>query len=120
MGMKNIFLFVMIAFLSSCIFLHYDDRLDLGNHYYFIPDGKNSSIIKSNTKTYEHKGAEIIPPNVVKYQYDKVYIIAKSIELSNLTEHYWIVNKERKDIDGPLDSTRFYQMLKERKIDLKF
>jgi len=102
--------------------MHYNDNKDLGNEFYFVRDGKFSSIIKSEKEEYKGiEGAEVIPPLVTHYNFNDNYIIAKTKNENKIG--YWIVEKINYKIEkplNPLDSIKFYKMLSEKDIELTF
>lgn len=122
---KLLLLYFFVSFSGSCVFIRMDDSIDLGSKYRYIQDYPQSIIYHENPK-YKGIGTEIIPPVVLSYKFNDRYIIAKSQEIDKMTGneeglpvHYWIVDKTT---DGapvePMDSTSFYQRLKELEINL--
>ncbi len=122
--MKNLFIVVFIlSLIFSCnIAEDMDDSVDLGNKYIFIQDYPQA-IIFNTSKECKSCGRNIVPPNVLSYEFNERYIIAKSRDFMGEDKQlkYWIIDKKK---DGaqvePLDSISFYKQLKELKIDLKF
>jgi hypothetical protein len=119
--MKSILIFgFTLSLMQSCVFTKIDDSINLGNKYRYIQDYPQTIIFHRSIK-YEGTGKEIVPPNVKTYSFDSLYIIAKSISLEDKKLKYWIVDKRAKGaVVRPLDSTNFYQQLKELEINLKF
>lgn len=111
-------LLVLFMMLTSCIFMHYDDSVNLGEGYYYVPDGDYSSIVKSVRKEYDGIGEEIIPPKVIQYKYNENFIIAKSHDINAV--RYWIIDKRVNSRVLPLDSISFYEMNKKQGTGLTF
>lgn len=104
--------------LTSCIFMHFDNSVDLGAGYYYVPDGDFSSIVKSKKETYDGIGEEIVPPIVTNYNYNTYFIIVKSVDSEMIS--YWIIDKNRTGKITPLDSLSFYRLNKQKKTGLTF
>jgi hypothetical protein len=101
---------ILYTILTSCIFKHYDNSIELGNGYYYIQDGNYSSIVKAVRKNYEGIGAEIVPPKVINYKFNESYIIAMSIDISNPKKvNYWLINKNDSIEIISLDSLTFFK-----------
>ena len=113
---------IMIFFLfNSCIYMHTDDSIDLGDNYRFIQDYPKT-IIYHRTPKYNGTGLQIIPPNVEEYNFDKSYIIARTKDENEVIK-YWILDKSSYKIDIPLqpmDSVEFYKSLSAKNINLSF
>lgn len=121
--MKKYICFGVIIFLlfTSCIYRHTDDSKDLGNNYYFLPDGKMSTIYYNLANRGEpKKGREIVTPKVVNYSFNENYIIAKTIGIYDKKKDYWLIAKNKSTKASPLDSIKFYEELKSKGINLKF
>ena len=100
----------------SCIYNHTATTENLGSGYFYIGDGQESQILSGDEK--KNSGITIIPQEVIEYNFDNRYIIAKSIENRNL-QQYWIVDKQSHESVSPLDSLSFAKEIKRLKIDLK-
>ncbi len=141
--------FVLISLLtfSSCNYckLFGDNRL--GDKFTLLEGDKTEDriIVYCTGKSWGccYTGIPVIPSrtdSVSRYVIDAVsnekWIIANTIKKDNLVS-YWIIDKDfdvefmyddggklynkiQSHLTGPMDSTRFYQSLKERKIDLRF
>lgn len=121
--MKKYICFRVIIFLlfTSCIYRHTDDSKDLGNNYYFLPDGKMSTIYYNLANRGEpKKGREIITPKVVNYNFNDDYIIAKTIGIYDKKKDYWLIDKNKNKKASPLDSIQFYRVLSAKNITLTF
>jgi hypothetical protein len=99
--MKIVFYPILLLFLSACVYDHTAITEDLGGDYFYMGDGHESQIIfNKNRKKNRRRGLIVTEPEVVGYNYDEKYIIAKS--LRDKRELFWIINK-----DLPIDSVRF-------------
>jgi hypothetical protein len=124
---KGMFLVVLCCAIS-CTSLDFFGYKDLGNHYFLWKgDHYLYSIIYSQNDQARVGGTLIIGPNknVVKYNSNNEYIIAKTIayksELDSVSE-FWIIDKkpilnfDKNDkanvLTGPLDSATFARKLK--------
>jgi hypothetical protein len=133
----NLCMILFCFILGSCTYILLGEK-SLGQGYYFTNDGAFSEVIISATKHYKGAGLVIIPPTVINVNSDKKTIIAQSVGNISTEKYYWIINKEnpidldacidpvscdstlRSNVEGPLDSMTFYQLLENRSIDLKF
>lgn len=112
--------------VHSCVFIRMDDSIDLGSKYRYIQDYPQA-IIYHKTPEYEGGGINIVPPLVLSYKFNDRYIIVKSQEIDEMTGskegkpiRYWVVDKTTDGAPGqPMDSTSFYQRLKELEINLR-
>ncbi|HRP56702.1 hypothetical protein [Agriterribacter sp.] len=122
---KLLLLYFFVSFSGSCAFIRMDDSIDLGNKYRYVQDYPQA-ILYHKSPEYKGGGINIVPPVVLSYKFNDRYIIAKSQEVDKMTGngeglpiHYWIVDKTT---DGtpvePMDSSSFYQQLKELEISL--
>jgi hypothetical protein len=119
--MKNRSIVILICVIfQSCIFIHVDDSIDLGNGFRYIQDTPET-IIWHNSQDYEGVGNTVIPPQVIDYSYNENYIIAKSVASNGKNLRYWIIdkNKEPQNIEA-LDSTTFFHQLYLLDIPLDF
>ncbi len=119
--MKNILIFGFALFIvQSCVFIRTDDSIDLGSKFRYIQDYPQA-IIFHRAPEYKGSGVNIVPPNVIDYKFDNIYIIAKSKDLEDKKMKYWIIDKRMLDKKGiALDSLTFFSQLEEKKINLKF
>jgi hypothetical protein len=63
------------------------------------------------------------PPEVIEYNFNNDFIIAKTLEMidNNKNYKYWIVDKQRnKDSIEPLDSINFFKALDNLNLNIKF
>ncbi|MEN0052357.1 MAG: hypothetical protein AAGC65_01745 [Mucilaginibacter sp.] len=132
--MKTKFLILsFILFTVSCSSLDIFGYKNLGNHY-FIWEGDHYkySIIWTPDDSHAKVGGALVIGDVVKYDYNKTYIIAKTTEykISNDSiNKFWLINKSRfvdtsnKNWDGiltgPLDSLGLIEKMRQNKIELK-
>jgi len=99
--MKIVFYPILLLFLSACVYDHTAITEDLGEGYFYMGDGHESQILfNKNREKNGSSGLIVTEPEVVEYNYDRKYIIVKS--LRNKNELFWIINK-----DLPIDSVRF-------------
>ena len=123
---KSIYIYTLIFTFSllneSCIFMHYDDSESLGGDFYYLPDGKFSSILYDFNLENKSSRSEVIPPLVTNYNFNKKHIIAKTKDENQLIK-YWILDKSSYRIENPLrgmDSISFYRELSNKNIALDF
>ena len=122
--LKSLFILPILA--SSCILIHTDDSIDLGNNYRYIQDTPQV-IVYHKTHEYKGVGVNIVPPLVKSYAFNDRYIIAKSKEVDEMTGVekrtpflYWLIDKTRNGIEvEPMDSLAFYNKIIEQRIYLK-
>lgn len=117
---KYLFLTLLISF-TSCIYNHTDNIEILGNRFYYLGDGNESQILYDPTENVDYKfGITVIPPEVIKYNFNDQYIIAKTLDSLDSKRNYWLVDKT-KDFSSlmPLDSINFYRKLDSLAITLK-
>jgi hypothetical protein len=109
-----------LSLCSSCVYNHTDNIQELGNYYYYLGDGNESKILLNLKPDNEHRtGRIIVPQNVVQYNFDKNYIIAKNIDRNSSGELYWIIEKSKSDNSiHSLDSLGFLQLKKDLNISL--
>ena len=100
------------------IFIRMDDSVNLGSKYRYIQDYPQT-IIYHETEEYKGVGTEIVLPVVLKYAYNKDFIIAETDDLETKDTLYWIVDKKT-GWHEKYDSLSFVKELKLRKIDLIF
>jgi len=111
---------------------------DLGAGYFYIPDGRNSIIIKSIRNNSPSTGHLIIPATVIKFSFNEQFVIAKTKDRIKNEDYYWIISKKdvvdiqkyrfkpqldsalMSNILGPIDSATFQKELQQRAIDLRF
>jgi hypothetical protein len=137
MKRKLLWLIYAIFFHSCNLPILFGDK-ELGAGYYYSEDGKLSTIIYSTKKPYKSSGLEVIPPQVVDFEYNNLYVIVKSIDNQTKNEYYWIIDKKvRINLDdcndknscdsllkinviGPLDSIWFRKEIDKSEITLRF
>lgn len=120
--MRNFTLLLILIFtFNSCVYRHTEDIIDLGSKYYFLPDGRMSTIGYNTAEEGENRsGIEMVEPKVVKYSFNNKYIIAKSVGALDKEVKYWIIDKglTKKNMPISLDSISFYEELLNKKIEL--
>jgi hypothetical protein len=121
--MKKSFIYFMLLsfiFCISCAINNEKNTYDLGNNFYYLADANESQILLNLKPNQRSKvGKTIIPEEVIEYNFNESFIIAKSIDHKNKTELYWIVNKDLKDSVKALNQKAFSEKLKVLRIDLK-
>ena len=136
--MKYIYVLLIFLFISSCSLSILLGDKNLGKGYFLFENGNFTCIVKSFKKTYKGGGLEIIPYQVTKYEFNKYYIIAISVEPKTNVRSFWIINKKipinlnicresanfdkalKSNVIGPIDSITFYKILYKENIKLKF
>ncbi len=111
-------LFLSLILLTSCVYDHTDSIIELGNNYYFVADGNESEILLNISKSSGHKVGRIITgKEVVEYNFDEKYIIAKSI--NDGVEKFWFIEKQI-DLDSirSLSLNDFYSKIEEMNIEM--
>ena len=120
---KLIFTLVISLLLSSCLLRHTDDYNNLGDNYYFLPDGRMSHIGFNNAKKGKNRsGTVLIEGKVVSYAFNKKFIIAKSVDAYTKDVNFWIINKKKSiknNIVRYKDSISLYNEISKRNIKLK-
>ncbi len=120
---KLIFTLVISLLLSSCILKHTDDYDNLGDNYYFLPDGRMSHIGFNTAKKGEDRsGTVLIEGKVVNYAFNNNFIIAKSIDAYTKEVNFWIINKKKSlknNIEKYEDSILLYNEILKRNINLE-
>ena len=102
--------------------MHYDDSESLGGDFYYLPDGKFSSILYNFNPENKSSRSEVIPPSVTNYNFNEKHIIAKTKDEKQSVK-YWLVVKSNYRIENPLvplDSIQFYKILSKKNINLIF
>lgn len=116
-----IILFSLFSFIS--LFINYDN-IELGNGFVY------------NEERKDILGKIDIPPQIISYERDEKYVIVKQLpskyhnviynkihyEYTNGRNsiYYWLIEKNKQNVMGPMDSLDFIRILKEKKIELKF
>ena len=104
----------------SCAFNSDNTTYNLGNNYYFLADANESQILLNLKPSQRSKvGRTIVPAEVIEYNFNELYIIAKSVDNRNKAEFYWIVNKHAKENVQPSNFKDFTRNLRALKIDLE-
>jgi len=116
-----------LVILQSCVV---DQTKNLGSGYTFRDEGGSMKEIYHD---FPNIGGQV-PATIVSFDYDKDFIIAKQqpklpqnplyerqFEYNNGENsfYYWLVNKKKHIVIGPLDSTSFFKIKKELKVSEK-
>src|SRR5690554_2617670 len=122
--MKNnlLLMILVISLFTSCVFRHTDDLSDFGGNYYFLPDGRMSTIGYNTANEGENRsGITLVEPKVVEYAFNDKVIIAKSIDVYDKKVKFWIIDKDKALHNNveEFDSISFYNELSKRNIKLK-
>lgn len=76
--MKSFWGILFLVFsMKSCILIHVDDSVDLGNSYRYIQSNPRT-IINNRGSQNKDMGQIVVGPHVVEYKFDDTYIIAKT------------------------------------------
>src|SRR5688572_10822430 len=110
---------LVVTSLSSCIYNDTAITEDLGSPYFYLGAGNESQILLGNEK--KNTGITIVPQEVVDYNFDSRYIIAKSvIKIENVAKQsFWIVDKKDKNSPVAFDSISFTKKVEELNLKLK-
>ena len=123
MKSKLYFFLVMVIVNFSCVNNSTDNIQELGSNYYYLGDANESQIlINLKPKSKDKFGKTVISPEVVEYNFNDNYIIAKSIEvIDNKTiDKFWLIDKRKKnDSISPMDSIKFSHQLDSLKLNIK-
>lgn len=132
--MANRILIILASVITSIVLYSCANRvnlydhtaalIELGNDFYYLGDGSESQILLNLKPGAKSKvGKTIIPPEVIRYNYDESFIIAQTLERVNSKElyKYWIVEKTKKnqELVNPLDSITFYKNIDSLLIKIK-
>ncbi|MBG9378419.1 hypothetical protein I5907_19435 [Panacibacter sp. DH6] len=95
---KNLLLLFVLICISSCLWNDTAITEDLGDKYFYLGAGNESQILSGDEK--KNIGITIIPQEVIEYNFDNRFIIAKSVAKrnSNNVQEFWIVDKKSKDL----------------------
>lgn len=121
---SKLYFFLIIGIVNfSCIHNSTNNIEELGSNYYYLGDANESQILINLKPQSKSKfGKTIISPEVVEYNFNDNYIIAKSLEvIDNKTiDKFWIINKRKKnDSIIPMDSTKFSHQLDSLQLNIK-
>lgn len=128
MKTKFYFLYFSSIIFFSCIsnqpIYNHTDNIDiLGEGYYYLGDSNESQILLDDNKNQTYKsGITIIPPEVIEYNFNNNFIIAKTLEVADNKKNYnyWIVDKRRKnDSFKPFDSVSFFKEINNLHLNIK-
>ena len=114
----NRFLLTLIPCLFSCAYSSSDYTDDLGEGYVFVSESNAHQIISGPNDT---TWAGIVPCTVEAYEYDRTYIVVRQRrnlecseeDFSKLQVAYWIIDKKKETVYGPLDSLSFFTKKKD-------
>jgi hypothetical protein len=128
---------------ASCYPFDAEDAL--GNGYYFVDDGKTSTVLLASHIPPHGSGIPVLPYPVVAYGFNDDYIAAISTEQRTKRRNFWLIDKRRKspflnnldsprtqsldsaswdtalhsNVMGPLDSVTYTACITEHHISLK-
>ena len=111
---KNLPLVLVVICLSSCLWNDTAITEDLGDKYFYLGAGNESQILLGNEK--KNSGVTVVPQEVIEYNYDTRYIIARS---TDSLDKYWIIDKQSNQSLKPLDSLEFAKEMENLNIALK-
>lgn len=131
--MNKLFLSFILLLLTGCNCHSLVRVVELGNHFALVEVDETSIDYKyEGSKDCYQYAAPVIPVEVLAYNYNEHWIIAKSGSKYRPQEAtYWIVDKDfkfsrlgyyeelKKQTIGPLDSLQFYKKMEELNINLK-
>ncbi|RYF22817.1 MAG: DUF3997 domain-containing protein [Flavobacteriales bacterium] len=110
---------LVLMFLISCSASDYMD--DLGDGYALVSESNANQYITGP----DDMGKGLIPCTVEQINTDSLFIIASqrenpdcSDEMLSGKQGYWIIDKKKKKIYGPLDSAGFEKKKLELKVSL--
>jgi hypothetical protein len=130
----KLLILISIVYITSCTSLDALGYKNLGNHYFiWEEDHYKYSIIWNPNDSQAHVGGALVISDVVKYDYNKTYIIAQTTEYKTSKDSinkFWLINKSKtidfnkknwKDIllIGPLDSIGLIKHMQQNKIELQ-
>lgn len=116
-----------IASFISLIACNFSDYyISIGDGFAYIEEGGKMTYISD---IYDNT----IPPTVISYDYDSLFIVAKQrpemelnfmyykfvYEKGDSVDYYWLIVKEENKAYGPLDSLSFWQLRKEYNVSDK-
>ncbi len=104
---NNPFFVLIVICLSSCLWNDTAITEDLGDNYFYLGAANESQILLGDEK--KNIGITIVPQEVIAFNFDNRFIIAKSVaKINNINVHkFWVVDKKRKDSIVSLDSISF-------------
>lgn len=138
--MKYIIVILLILFVILSIVISMDNHIDLGDNFRFIEYDDEMRVVLYCTGHCNTSGTYVLESNVISFDHDDNWIIAKrqhdryGIEVS-----YWVVDKYRiilevdnyvnidsglsefirSHVHGPLDSLQFVDFLRINNIELE-
>ncbi len=126
MKKASLHILILLFICFSC-----NDR-ELGNDYYFLPKYESIDVGYPNSEAIVYKSNQEyvysdikIQGDVLEVNFNSKYIIAKRNPLINRDENlglieYYIIEKKRDKIFGPLTEESFDKKTVELKINLEF
>jgi len=119
MKLKCIFFYYCLL-LFSCSYSSSDYMDDLGDGYLFVSESNSNQFISGPNDT---TGKGLIPCTVEAFAFNDNHIIAKQKNnpdcsnetISDILE-YWIIDKKKKIVYGPIDSVNFDNKRNELKV----
>lgn len=136
--MRKLFALSLAVVAIVCIFVFGVDCpqypfmkiVELGNNFALLQqDDTDIEYSPNGSENCYQGGVQVVPWEVVAYNFNDRWIIAKSDSKAGNNPQYWIIDKlydfspdYRKELEkqtiGPLDSIGFYKTLKEHNIAL--
>lgn len=133
--MKKAIFFCLIFLEVSCSnYCRLLGEKPLGNNFTLVESDKDHiNIIYCTSKPCCDVGINIVPSNIVEYNFNSKWIVAKSKD--SIKENYWLIDKEFKikfehesnmkekvlsHVIGPIDSVSFVLKSKEMGVNLEF
>ena len=122
--LSSFFIIFISCVRNQAVYNHTDNIEELGSNYYYLGDSNESQILLNLKPENKSKfGKTIIPPEVIEYNFNNNFIIAKTLEVldNNKNYKYWIVDKQKsKDSIKPMDSINFFKALDSLNLNIKF
>jgi hypothetical protein len=121
----KILILSIILFISSCSSLNIWGYKNLGDHYFlWEADHYKYDLIWTDNDRHAEAGGALIIENIVKYDYNKAYIIAKTTEYKSANDSinkFWLIDKRKvRDVTliQPLDSIGLIKFMQKNEIKL--
>ena len=133
--MKFLLLILLIFIFHNCGRV---SEIHLGNNYYYVSEGGKKTFISLRNKEKLAIEKDIIMPTIVEYKYNNEYVIVYRVITEEMSKfykdtndedwnkqlgmdiQYWLIEKHKNKVIGPLDKRHFSQIRDSLKIDLAF
>jgi len=110
--------YLFLSCSGEVVYNHSNNIEELGHGYYFLGDGHESQILLNLKPDAKSKiGKTIVPPEVIRYNFDDQYIIAESIDGKGYL--YWLIKKGELDSLQSVDSLEFFTRISLLGLELK-